>query len=106
MAGERGSLRRNPFLQATVSSEADDFVIENHVIFCVEPRLGHLRRYSHPDRVSNALSQRSGRCFDSRSFMKFWMSGRFAVQLAEILQLFQGEIISGHMKPGVKEHAA
>src|SRR5262249_41692128 len=81
-------------------------VIENHVIFGVEPRFGHLRGYGHSDGISNPLPQGSRRCFDSRRFMEFRMSGRFALQLAKILQLLQGEIISRHVKPSVKKHAA
>jgi hypothetical protein len=64
MTGKLDGFERHALLQAAVSGEADDVVIEDGVLFRVEARLRHLRSDGHADGVSHTLAERTGRRLD------------------------------------------
>ena len=106
MSGERARFRRHAFLQTTVASETNAMLIENAVLTGVESRCRHFHRDRNPDRIANALSERTRRALHSRCFKKFRVARRFRMQLPETFDFRHRQIVAAHMKPGVKKHAA
>ena len=96
----------NAFLETAVASEADNMLIENHVLRRVETSRSHLRRHRDPDGVADALPERAGGAFNARRFKKFRVARRLAVQLTEAFDFLHRQIVSAQMQPRVKEHAA
>jgi hypothetical protein len=81
-------------------------MIEDPMIRRVEPCLAHFGGHGHPDSISDALTERTGRSLNSGGLAKLWMPWRLAVQLTKSLNLLQRQIESGEMQPTVKKHAA
>ena len=81
-------------------------LIENFVLLGVEPRRSHFCRYGNANRIANALTKRPRRAFHSGSFAKLWMSRRFRMQLPEPFDLRHRQVVTAHVQPCVKKHAA
>src|SRR6266700_4346807 len=81
-------------------------LIENFVLLGVEPRGGHFCCHGNADRIANALAERPRRAFHSWRVTKFGMARRFGMQLPEPFDLRHRHIVTAHVQPGVKEHAA
>src|SRR6266568_5310047 len=81
-------------------------LIENFVLGGVEPRGGDLCRHGNADRIADALTKWAGRAFHSGRVAKFRMSRRLGMQLPEPFDLRHRHIVTAHVQPGVKEHAA
>jgi len=58
----------------------------------------------HSDSVSNALSERSRGGLDAGSISVFGVSWGLALPLAELLQIVEGEIVSGEIQRAVDQH--
>src|SRR5262249_46372800 len=90
MPSEGSRLARHAFHQVAVSANGVHVEIENvetrAVVIFPEPFAGN--RHAHA--VSRALSQRTGRGFDAGGEMRFGMSRRAAINLAEALDLLHG----------------
>src|SRR5688500_8108129 len=106
MAGERTRLRRNAFLQTTVTGETKDVLIENLVFWRVESRGSHLCRHSNADSVRHSLPERTGGAFHARRFKELRVARRLAVQLPEALDLVHRQVVATKVQPAVKKHAA
>src|SRR5438309_1816559 len=65
-------------------------------------RLSH----RHPDSHAESLPERSGRDVDSGRNAKFGVSWRLALPLAELLEIFEAEVISGEVEKAVEQHRA
>ena len=74
-----------------IAAEGIDVIIKDLksrlVVMGCEPRGG----YGHTDAVSDTLTERSGRSFDVCGPAASRMSGGFAVQLAELLDVIEGD---------------
>src|SRR5213594_3782232 len=81
-------------------------LIENLVLGGVEPRGGHFCCHGNSNRIANALAERPRRAFHSGRVTKFGMARRFGMQLPEPFDLRRRHIVTAHVQPGVKEHAA
>src|SRR4029077_19191326 len=91
MSGQRCGFAGNAFHHVAISAEGIDVVIKELksglVVMGCEPLAG----YGHADAVCNTLTERSGRSFDAGGPAVFGMSGSFAVQLAELLDVIEGD---------------
>ena len=65
VARELDGLHPYALLHAAVARETHDVMIEDDVVFRVEPRLCHLGRDGHADGVADALAERSGGRLDA-----------------------------------------
>ena len=63
-------------------------------------------RLRHSHCVGQPLAERSGRRLDTHVGLVLRMSGRAIPQLAEILQLVNGNVVSREMQQGVQQHRA
>ena len=108
MPGEGDRLHRHTFLHAAVAGEADDVVIENLVVFRVEPRLGHLRRDRHADAVRHALTERSRGGLDAaRGVSQFGVTRCLGAELPEAFDLLKRHVrVTAQVQPRVEEHRA
>jgi len=97
MTCERGGFTGNTLLQAAVTAQGDDVVVEDGVLGSVEPRGGHLLRHGIADGIGDSLTERARGCLDARSLVKFGMAGGDAVKLAELLHLIKRQVESGEM---------
>jgi len=59
---------------------------------------------SHAHSISNTLSQWTGRGFHASGVAVFRMAGGFAVQLAEVFQVFDGYVVAGQVQQAVQQH--
>ena len=57
------------------------------------------------ERIAAALSERSGRDFDTRRVAVFGMAGRLRTPLAELLQVFEREIVARQIEQCVLQDA-
>ena len=60
----------------------------------------------HAHAVGQPLAQRAGGGLHAGRFAVFRMPGRGRMQLAEILQIFQGERIAGQVQDRIEQHRA
>ncbi len=105
MTGERARFRGDAFLQTTVAREADDMLIENHVLGRVESRGGHLRGHGYADGIGDALAERAGGAFHAGRLGEFRMTGRLAVQLTEAFDFLHRQVVAAEVQPRIEEHA-
>ena len=91
MSGQRCGFAGNAFHHVAIAAEGIDVVIKDLksrlIVMGCEPLAG----YGHADAVSHPLTERSGRSFDACGPAVFRMSGSFAVQLAELLDVIEGD---------------
>ena len=106
VSGQRTRLARDALLQAAVTGETDDFVVENGVRRGVEARGRHLAGHGETHGIGHALAERPGRALDARCFVKLGMARRDAAELAEALHFVQRNAVAGEVQPPVEEHAA
>ena len=91
MAGERRRFAGDAFHHVAVAAERINVVVEQREVRPVEPRGQPSPGERHADAVAAALAQRPGRCLDARRLAVFRMAGRLAVDLAEALDVVEGE---------------
>ena len=106
VACERAGFHRHAFLQAAITGEGDDMVVENAMGGCVEAGLAHFGRDGKTDGIRHALAERACGGLDAGGFVELRMSGSDAAELAEIFDFFQGQAIAREVEPAVEEHAA
>jgi hypothetical protein len=106
VARESGSLRRHALLQAAVSGQDHDMVIENRVFIGIKAPLRHFAGHGHAHAVADSLAEWACGGFHSRGFTILRVPRGYAVELAEIPDLLQGKVVPGKMQPAVKEHTA
>src|SRR4029453_6495780 len=93
MAGETGGFSGDAFHQVAIADDSIREVIDDR-----ESRPGVARRQmrlgdGHTDSVAEALTQRSRRRLNSRSQTTLGMAGGAAVPLAELLDLFEEQLV-------------
>jgi hypothetical protein len=105
-AGQRTHFVRDAFHQATVAGEGVGVVVDDGVAGFVEfsgqQRFG--QRHAHG--IAQALTQRAGGRFHARGDAHFGVARGLGMQLAEILQLFDRQVIAGQMQQGIDQHRA
>ena len=108
MGGEGGSLGRNTLLEASISGEGKDVVVEDGMVLSVVLGRGHLLTDGESDGVRNSGSKGSGGALDTRRGVlavgELRVARSLGVVLAEVLQLLDREVEAGKVEPGVEEH--
>ena len=105
-AGLRASLSCHSFLQATIAGKSNHLVIKNYMLSSVKMGGGHLGSDRHTHGITHSLAKRTGGALDPSGFSILGVTGCLTVELAEILYLFEREVIPGKMQPSIKEHTA
>src|SRR5438067_8983170 len=106
MPGEGARFRRHALLETTIARQTKNMLVENAMLVGVEMRSRHFRRHCHPDRVANALPQRTSGSLDSRRFKKFRMPRCFRMELTKTLDVVDRNVVAAQVQPCVQEHAA
>ena len=81
-------------------------LIKDAALRRVETRRRHLHRHRDADCVAHPLPERPGGAFHAGRFTKLRMPRRLGMQLAEPFDLRHRQIVTAHVQPRVKEHAA
>ena len=105
-AGERAGFVADAFHHAAVAHEDVRAVIDHGMAGAVEFGGEQLLGQRHADSVRQALAQRAGGGLDARRHVHFRMARGAAVQLAEVLQLLDGQVIAGEVQQRVLQHRA
>ncbi len=89
MSGDRGGFRGNSLHHVAIAANRPDVVVEQlesrTIEICRQPAFGD----GHAHAVRDALTERAGGGLDTRGQAVFGMSGRFAADLPEILDLVE-----------------
>mmetsp|Transcript_20994 Transcript_20994/g.34638 ORF Transcript_20994/g.34638 Transcript_20994/m.34638 type:complete len:622 (+) Transcript_20994:383-2248(+) len=108
VSGELGGLSGDSLLEASISSKSEDVVSEDLVLLSVVSGSSHLLRNSETNSVGNSCSKRTSGALNSGGGVltvgEFRVTRSLGVVLTEVLQFLDGEIESGEVEPGVKEH--
>ena len=104
--GQGGGFVADAFHQATVAHEDVGVVVDDLVAGAVELLREQLFSQRHADGVGHALAQRAGGGLDAGGVADFGVARRFAVQLAEVFQLFHGQRIARQVQQRVNQHGA
>src|SRR5208283_343019 len=91
MTGQRRGFAPNTLHQVAVRTDCVDVEIEYFVVRPVEIRSQPPARDRHSHTVSYPLAERAGRCLYPGRDVRLRMSRGAAAQLAEALDLFQGD---------------
>ena len=102
-ANEAGFVR-DTFHQAAVADDDPCVVVDHLVAGTVERARELALGQRHTDRIGEALSQRTGRRFDTGTFAIFGMPGGLRMQLAEVFDVVDRHRVPGQMQHRVQEH--
>ena len=67
---------------------------------------GHFGSDRHTHGIAHSLTKRTSGALNPSSLTIFGVTGSLTVELAEILNLFEREVITGEVQPAIKEHTA
>src|SRR5215469_17267382 len=81
MTRDRRCLVRDAFHQVTIAADTKDAMGEETGIVAFETSHNMFCRNRHPDRVRDALPERTRGGFDAGREVAFWMAGGFAAEL-------------------------
>ena len=95
---------RNTFHHAAVAEENVGEMINDIKIVAVKRGCQRTLRYRHADGIADALSEGSGRGLDPRRIAVLRVPGRFRVQLAKILEVFDGDVVAAQVKQRICQH--
>ena len=96
--GQGADFVGNTFHHAAIAHEYVGIVIDDVVAAFIEVGCQGLFRNRHAHRIGDALSQRAGGGFHARGVAVFRMAWGLGVQLAEILQIVDGNVIAGQVQ--------
>ncbi len=104
--GQGTGLVGDTFHHATIAHEHIGVVVDDVVAVTVELAGQRLFGDGHTHGIGDALAQGTGGGFHARGVAVFGMAGGLGVQLAEVLQLFHGQVVARQVQQGVDEHGA
>ena len=90
VTGQRSGLMRQTLHQVTITDDSVGVMVDNLLFGLIESFCQKRFGNGHANPVGKALSQWPGGRFNSRGQAIFWVTGSFAIPLAETLQFFQG----------------
>ena len=105
-AGQRTGLVGYALHQTAVAQKDPRMVVDDGVAIAVELGSEGFLCQRHPDGIRDALPQRPGSGLDARGITIFRVAGRLAMELPELLQVFNGKFIPGEVQEGVDQHRA
>ena len=103
-AGQRADFMGNAFHHAAVAEEHVGVVVDDVVAFTVELRAQHLLGDGEADGVGDALAERAGGGLDTRGVTVFRVARGTTVQLAELLEVFDAEVVTGQVQQRIDQH--
>src|SRR5215211_9135890 len=106
MSSQRCGFRGDTFHQITVGDDPVNVRLDDLMSWLVELRREMRRSYRHSHTLTKSLAEWTRRRLHARCQHIFRMPRRLATELAEVLDLFHGEIISGEVQQRVKQHGA
>ena len=105
-AGQGTGLVRDAFHQAAVTGKDPGEVIDDGVTGTVELAGQQFFGQRHADRIGQPLPQRAGGGFHARGHAHFGVAGGFGMQLAEVLDVVDGEVVAAQVQQRVQQHRA
>ena len=96
-AGQRAGFVRNAFHQAAVAEENVGVVIDDLVAGLVELGGQHLFGQREANGIGDALAERAGGGLDAGRVAEFRVARRLGMQLAEILEIVDGDVVAGQV---------
>ena len=105
-AGQRADLVADAFHHAAVAEEHVGVVVDDLVAGAVELRGHDLLRQGEADGVGQPLTQRAGGGLDAGGVAELRVARGLAVQLAEVLQVVDGQVVAGQVQQRVDQHRA
>mmetsp|Transcript_23877 Transcript_23877/g.37589 ORF Transcript_23877/g.37589 Transcript_23877/m.37589 type:complete len:622 (-) Transcript_23877:51-1916(-) len=110
LGGEGGRLGGDSLLEASITGKGVNVVVEDRVVVGVVTGGGHFFTHGETDSVGDTSSQRTSCALNSGGGVlgvgEFGVARSLGVVLTEVLQLLDGEVESGKVEPGVKEHGS
>ncbi len=105
-AGQRADFVADAFHHAAVAEEHVGVVIDDVVAGAVELRRHDLLGHGETDSVGQALAQWPGGGLDTGGVAELRVARGLAVQLAEVLQVVDGQVVAGQVQQRVDQHRA
>ncbi len=103
-ASQRADFMGDAFHQTAVAHEHIGVVIDDLVPVAVELRSHDLLGHGEADGIGQALTQRTGGGLDARGIAELRVTRGLAVQLAEILQVIDGQVVAGQVQQRIDQH--
>lgn len=91
---------------AAIAEECVGVVVDQLKAGLVEDASGVCLRNSETHGVCEALTKRSGGHFNTRCVVRLWVTWSLAVDLAESLEVVDGEVVAEEVQQSVLEHAS
>ena len=105
-AGERAGLVGYALHQTAIAQKDPGMVVDDGVAIAIELGSEGFLCQRHPHGIRDALPQRPGRGFNAGGIAIFGVTRRLAMELPELLQVFNGKFIPSEMQEGVDQHRA
>ncbi len=105
-AGQRADLVGYAFHQAAIAEEHIGVVVDDLMTRLIELRRHDFLRQGEAHGVGQALTQRTGGGLDAGGVAELRMARGLAVQLAEVLQVVDGQVVAGQVQQRVDQHRA
>ncbi|MDT4854007.1 hypothetical protein FQZ97_882930 [compost metagenome] len=103
-AGEGAGFVADAFHHATVAQEGVGVVVDDGQVLAVELGGQQLLGQREAHGIGDALTQRAGGGLDAGGDVDFGVAGGLAVQLAEVLDLGQGQVVAREVQHRVDQH--
>ncbi len=104
--GQRADFVADAFHHAAVTEEHVGVVVDDVVAGTVELPRHDLLRHGETDSVGKALTERTGGGLDAGGVAELRVARGLAVQLAEVLQVIDGQVVTGKVQQRVDQHRA
>ncbi len=105
-ARERAHFMADAFHQAAITHEYIGVVVDDLVPVAVELRRHDFLGQGEAHGIRQPLPQRPGGGLDACGVAELRVTGGLAVQLAEVLEVVDGQVIAGQMQQRVDQHRA
>ena len=103
---QRRRLAGNTFHGTSISKEAEGVVVDQLESWLVEHASGVCLSDSKTDSIGEALSERSSRHLDTGRIVRLRVARRYAVDLAEVLEVVHAELVAEEVEEGILQHAS
>ena len=106
MAGQRGGFGGDAFHQIAITDQRVGVVVDDRDAVAVVARRQLCLGDRHPDRIAEALAERTGGDLDAGRVRAFGMPRRAAGPLPELLEVVQRQVVAAHVQEAVEQRGA
>src|SRR6266480_4995180 len=100
---ERSGLVRDALHHVSIAGDEIHVMVDD-LLLAIEHR-AHVRfGYGHADCIAHSLAERASGGLNAGGIAVFWMSGRLALPLTELLQIIESEIVAREIEHAVQQH--